>query len=453
MQSLQDNHILTEPVPRLFLRYAIPSVVGLVAASSAGVIDGIFVGNYISSDALAAINLTIPLGALFFGVSMMLSIGGMVMAGKFKGEGKPEEASAIFSKTVVAVVLACLALCSAMLIWLDDLVGLLGADEVLSPLTRDYLSIFLFFEPLLVIGFCLYYFVRVDGRPNLAGFALVASALVNIFLDWLFIAHLGWGIQGAAWATGISFAVMFFIVLPHFFSHACSLRFRLRQSRWSEVGRAAINGASEFANEMSAGVTAFIFNWVMITRLGADGVAAFAVVNYILFVGLMIAYGISDSLQPLISTHYGAGMSARIRALLRVTAVALLGLGLSIISILIVAPEHIMEVFLEDDSTSVMAITQRFIQYFWPAFLFNGLNIALSAYFTAMHKPWHSATIALSRSLVLPVLFIWLLPQFLGDDGIYMAIPLAEALTLILAFTFFRFNRPQRLVGQGMTTA
>jgi MATE family, multidrug efflux pump len=446
MEQTTDNSIVTEAVVPLFFRYAIPAIVGLLAASSAGVVDGIFVGNYVGSNALAALNLTIPIGALCFGISLMLAVGGTVMAGKYQGDKLPGKASAIFSKSIMVIVIASLGLCSLMLVFLEPLVGLLGANEELFPFTYDYLAILLVFEPFLIIGFALSYFVRVDGRPNLAGASLLGSAIVNIVLDWLFIVRLGWGIEGAAWATGISFVVMFLIIVPHFFSRACTLVFSMHQTRWGEVGRAAINGVSEFVNEISAGITTFMFNWVMITRLGTDGVAAFAVMNYTLFVGLMISYAISDSLQPLISTNLGARRAERIGGLLRIALTVVSLIGAMVIALLLLAPGFIIVLFLEEESTTAIQITTTFIHWFWPAYLFNGANIALSAYFTAMHKPYHSAAIALSRSLVLPVPFLLGLPHFLGDVGIYVAIPLAEFLSLVLALYFYRANRPATLV-------
>lgn len=443
-----DNRILTEAIPSLFLRYAVPAIIGLVAASSAGVIDGIFVGNYVGANALAALNLTLPIGALYFGLSLMLAIGGMVMAGKYMGQQNYAAASGIFSKTTIVMVVLSLFLCTLTMFFIDQVIALLGANEELTPLTRSYLAIFLPFEPLLVIAFSLSYFVRVDGRPNLASASLILSALVNIALDWLLIVRLNWGVEGAAWATGISYVVMLSIVLPHFFSKHCRLRFSLRQKQWGEVRRASINGISEFVNEMSAGVTAFIFNWVMITRLGSEGVAALAVVNYILFVGLMIVYAISDSLQPLISTNLGARRADRISSLMKISSVTILTIGCSIIVLLLSSPDAFMRLFLTPESSNVLRITGEFIAGFWPAFLFNGVNIAFSAYFTAMHKPYHSAAIALCRSLALPLIFLFTLPHWLGDMGVYISIPIAEMLTLLLAVSLYTTNRPHLLVEQ-----
>ena len=185
----------------VFFHYAIPSVIGMLAATSAGVIDGIFIGNFVGATALAAINISMPAFALFLAVVFMLAVGGSVMCGKFIGEGDLQAASSIFSKTVYATLVVTVLLSVCFLLFLDQLVSMLGANEDLHGLVKDYMRIIVFAAPLLILGLTLDYFVRIDGRPILASAALIAFAIINISLDYLFIVRLGWGIKGAAWAT------------------------------------------------------------------------------------------------------------------------------------------------------------------------------------------------------------------------------------------------------------
>ncbi len=448
----EDNHILNDGITKLFYRYAIPAVIGMLAISSAGVIDGIFLGNYVGSHALAAINLTTPLNTLFFGLTLMLSVGGMVSAGKFIGQGNMNAANAIFSKTMTAIALISITGTLLALLFLPQIVALLGANEELFNFTETYIRIFLYFQPLFMIGFSLSYFVRVAGKPGLSGMALLISAIANVALDWLFIVRWEMGIAGAAWATGIAYALMFFTLLPSFFGDKALLHYQLKQQQWRQLKTSAINGLSEFSNELSIGLTALLFNWVMITRMGTDGVAAVAVINYILFVGLMVAYAIGDSLQPIISTNMGAGMSRRIKKLLIITTAHLLLLAIAIITLLLLFPHVIIDLFLQDSDSRSIAITTAFIALFWPAFIFNGLNIACTAYFTAMHRPMQSASIALTRSLICPVLLLTLLPQILGDNGIFLVIPIAEGLTFILAAALYWRYPTAAMVNKNLQT-
>lgn len=440
------QRILNDNIITLFYRFSIPSVIGMLAVASAGVIDGIFIGNYVGANALAAISLSSPLNALFFGLVLMLSVGSMVSAGKFLGADNRVAASAIFSKTIIAIVIISLVLTGLFLAFTPALVGLLGANEVLSPLTLSYVEIFLYFQPLFMTGFALSYFVRVAGKPNLAGAALLISAISNIVLDWLFISQFHWGIEGAAWATGISYALMFFTLIPFFISGKSPFHFQLKQKQWSDLKHSALNGFSEFSNEISIGLTALLFNWVMITRLGSEGVAAFAVINYIVFVGLMVSYAIGEALQPIISTHLGAKSSHRIKQISTITVFHLLILAAAIVSTLLFIPNTIIELFLEDRDYKTITITQSFITFFWPAFIFNGINIACSAYFTAMHKPIHSSVIAIFRSLLLPIICLLTLPIFWGDAGIFIAIPISEFLTFLLAVFLYTNNQPDKFI-------
>jgi len=434
----------------VFFHYAIPSVIGMLAVTSAGVIDGIFVGNFVGATALAAINISMPAFALFAAVVFMLAVGGSVMCGKFMGEGKLQSASSIFSKTVYATLLVIVLISVCFLLFLDQLVSMLGANEDLHGLVKDYMRIIVFAAPLLVLGLTLDYFVRIDGRPLLASAALIAFAIINISLDYLFIVRLGWGIKGAAWATAISEACIFFILLSHWFSARCTLQrisfSECHRDGWKDVLKAAYNGVSEFANEMSIGLITLLFNWVMITRLGVEGVAAFTIISYMLYIGLEVCYGVSESLQPTVSKNLGAKQPQRIKQFLLTAVLSCFSIGVLVSGLFLFIPETLISMFLREGETRTVEIALTFIALFWPAFLFNGMNLTLSSYFTALHKPLQSVTIALSRSLVLPVLGLLLLPRWFGDNGVFLAIPVAEAATFILAVVLVSKNRPATIL-------
>ncbi len=166
---------------KVFFAYSLPTIVGMLAISSATVIDGLFVDNYVGSDALAAVNISMPLLTIVFGFSFMLSIGGSVMAGKFLGERDVPSASAIFTRIVIAQLALGLLAAGAGLIWMDGLIFLLGAAQGVEDLVAEYLVILLWATPIFMVGICFEYFVRVDGRPFLAGSAFVIEAALNIF--------------------------------------------------------------------------------------------------------------------------------------------------------------------------------------------------------------------------------------------------------------------------------
>lgn len=444
-----DRHDpVTGPVAPVFFHYAIPSALGMLAVTSAGVIDGVFIGNFVGAEALAAVNIALPAWAVFAAVVFMLAVGGSVMCGKYLGEGNGAAASDIFSKTLYATVGLGAVITVACLLFLDPVVRLLGASAELHPLVASYMRIILWFAPVLIAGLTLDYFVRVDGRPVLAAVALVAFSVVNIALNALFIVVLGWGIEGAAWASALAELAMFFILLTHWWGSRATLHLQRVRRGWGDLLGAAWNGFSEFTNELSVGLVVLLFNWVMITRLGVAGVAAYTIIGYLVYFGLEVCYGISEALQPTVSKNLGARQPERIVRFLAVALASAFTVGLVVALLLLTVPEFLVSLFLPEGEDETFAITLAFVALFWPAFLFNGMNLTLASCLTALHRPGPSALIALSRSLVLPALGILLLPTWFGERGVYLAIPVAEALTFFLAVALVLRHRPSRVIAE-----
>lgn len=430
----------------VFFYHAIPNVLGMLAISSSGIVDGIFVGNYVGDSALASINIIMPVFSLLLGVGVMFSVGGMVRCGKYIGESKRDAANAVFSKTLITVSFLTLVLAASGILFIDQVVAMLGANEVLAPLVREYLLIMLLFMFFLPVSLCLSFFVRVDGQPFLAAAAIVSAALVNVFFDWLFVAAWGMGLRGAALATGLAHVTSFLVLMVHFFLKKSVLRFSWKQREWSEMIKVAYNGMSEFANQLSAAIVILVFNWIMIGRFGVEGVAAFTIMHYLFFAEQIVVYGFSDALQPIISTNYGARQPGRIKGFLGLASLCVACVGFSLVVMLLLIPEQLAGLFLDNGTEATMHITLAFISLSWPAFLWNGFNVVFSAYFTAIHKPLPSAFVALSRTLVLPLLLVTVLPVFFGDNGIFISFSVAEFMTFLFVLFFFSVMRPDKIV-------
>jgi len=438
-------NVIKDKISSIFFHYSIPSVLGMLAISSASIVDGFFIGNYVGDSGLAAININLPIFSFLFGFAFMLAIGSSVVSGKLLGEGNVKSASLIFSKTIMSITLFSFITCCVLFFNIEILLHLFGADENLTKIAIEYLSVILIFIPFLMIGVVLDYFVRIDNRPNLAFIALLSSALINVVLDWFMIIYLQKGIFGAALATGISQLTLLFILLPHFFSKRATIGFVKPSGSYRQILKATYNGASEFVNEISIGITTLIFNYVMIKNFGIEGIAAFTVINYLLLIGIMISFGISDSLQPIISKNFGAKEHKRIEAFLKLAFRATSLVGVIMIVLLLWVPEILANIFLEDSNDKTKQIVLSFAAFIWIAFLFNGRNLVISAYLTAIHKPLASMVIALSRSFIFPVLFIVTLPFLFDKNGILVAIPMAEAVSFIIAMSLFRKFSPKKI--------
>ena len=431
----------------LFLRYCIPNVLGILALSSAQLVDAFFIGNYAGAKALAAINIVLPVFSLLMGVGIMLCTGGSVICAKFIGEKNYYNASTIFSKVIIssAILSALVTLCGVIMP--RQIVAFLGANEELISLSAEYLQYVSAFFAFFLGAYTLSVFARVEQRPLLAFGAILFGVFVNIILDWLFIFKFHWGVKGAAVATGLSQSITFLIIFTHFFSKHSGLRLYFRgMGHWGDLLKACYNGISELANEFSIGITTLIFNLIMIRQVGTVGVAAYTVINYALLFGTLLAYGIGDSIVPLISTNYGAKKSSRIAGFLRLSLVSGASFSVLIFLGLMFAPETVVNFFLNEQDWETKTLALEFIDLLKWAFLFSSVSIILSSYFTAIEKPLESTVVALSRSLIFPVLFLMLMPRLFSLEGVFISIPLAELTTVLIALTLFRKNEPRDLV-------
>ena len=442
-----DSDALHGPIGRVFVRYLVPSLIGILAMTTANIVDGIFIGNYVGVEALAAINLILPILSLLFGVGLMLSIGGSVRAGKYIGEGDSGAASAIFSKTLMAVMLYGVIVIALGLSFEHQLFAALGAQPELFPVMHQYFYIIMPFLLAQLGLIVLYFFIRLDGYPNLTAVALVCGSVLNILLDYLFIVEFNWGLEGAALATGISQLLPLLVLMSYFLLPQRSLQFGFRQKNWREVLVAGYNGISEFINEISAGVVAFIFNWLLIQKAGVEGVAAITVVNYLLMIGVMVFFSVADASQVLISQNFGARNQQRIKRFLWVAQGYVVTVSATLILLLLMQGKGLIGLFIEpEESIKTLQLAEKFVSLIWPVFLFAGTNMLISGYLTAMHHPYQSAILAISRSLVLPVVLLLVLSQLLEGYLFVIALPVAELLTFVLAMGLFLRHKPAEVI-------
>jgi putative MATE family efflux protein len=448
MNTAVDEYapVLDGPIIRTFIKFLIPSLLGLIAMTSASLVDGIFIGNYVGVSALAAVNLIIPITTLMFGIGLMFSIGGSVRCGKYHGEQKTEAASAIFSKTLLFVSFYGFVIIALALIFERQLFSGLGAMPELFPVMSEYYRIIIPFLLPQLMTVVLYFFVRMDGAPNLAAAALIIGSVINVLLDYIFIAVYGWGLKGAAYATGLSQLFSLFVLMFYFTTAERMLDFRFRQSNWREVFHAAYNGISEFINEISGAIIAFIFNWMLIQRLGVNGVAAITVVNYLLMLGFMAFFAISDSIQVMVSQNYGAGNSQRIRAFMITAMITVTFLSAVFIGILLLYGDTLILMFVDDNSDETVALANSFMTFVWPLFLFVGFNMLVSGYLTAIHLPFQSGLIALCRSLVFPAGLLFLFYNVMTDYRFVAALPIAEAISFVLAIFISSHHTPAKVM-------
>ena len=434
-----ELEIASGNIYKTYFKFTLPNMIGLIAMSSVSLVDGYFVSNYVNSVALAAVNIIIPLITVVFGISIMLTIGAAVLIGTYLGEGKVNKASAVFTKVMITITVISLFFTVLSFIFSEEVSRLLGANDEIMVYAVPYLkmvSIFFLFQAL---EYSLSVMIRTDGNPYLASTAVLLGAVLNFILDYIFIVKMNMGISGAALGTGISFMTSTFLILFHFFLKKGRLYLTKKIGKWKEIIYASYNGSSELLSEASVAVVAYLFNNIMVQNLGTYGVEAFAVINYALWATNMLCYAVGDSLVPLISINYGAMQYKRIQKILSLSRISVIFIGASVFALFTFIPEKIIATLLnpvtDKDAFDIALVFADYMKY---AFLILGLNMVYSSSFTAFQKPLHSVVVALSRGLILPVIFIFTMPLFFEETGIYIAVPLAETATLILGFILWR---------------
>ncbi|NTS78833.1 MATE family efflux transporter [Catenovulum sp. SM1970] len=451
----QNNPALSGKVIPTFFYYVLPSIIGLVAITTANLVDGFFVGNYVGADALASITLMVPYFTLLIATALMIAIGGAVSAGKAMGEDNVKKASDIFSQSLIASIVINATFAFLSLFFVDELFGLLSMPEQIHPMAKEYLDVIRWVFILQLTTMVLYYFVRPDSHPILATTALVTGAVLNIILDYWFIVELDYGLAGAAYATAIAQVIQFLVLSYYFFSPKRALKFTWLNHNWALLKQSAFNGVSEFINEMSVGIIFFILNGLMIHRLGVDGVAAFTLVNYFIFLSIMLSYGLADALHLVVSQNFGAKQHIRVKQFLSIAVMTVLSMGLVIVSTLLIWPNAVLGSFVSSNEQTVLEVSYQLLPLILPLFLINGTNIVLTCYLTAIHQPKPSALIATARSLVLPAtlllaFYLWLpdlnfLSPTSNDFAFIIALPLAEWCAFFVALYFVFAHRPTRL--------
>lgn len=445
-KNLIDTSPDSGPVVATFFRYVIPSTLSLLAISTASVVDGFFVGNYLGAEALAAVNLLMPYFALLFGIALMFAVGGSVKASIYIGEKKYASASSLFSQIFFVVLVIALLAVPLSLIFSEYLFSALGATPSLYPLMQSYFEVFCFVTIVQLSCLVMYYFIRADNKPELGMRALMLGAFINIALDALFIGKLGWGIEGAAWATLIAQVIQLVYISSYFFSGRNNLKLSWPVFNVKELGFSAFNGFSEFINEFSIGLVILVFHWVISRQSGVEGIAAFSVVNYLIYISLMVYYGIIDAMHVLLGHNFGAQRIDRVKAFMRIAAISIATLSIILVVMLHVFEEPIIGFFLEDGAEQARQLAQNFLHIIWPIFLFNGFNVLICAYLTSAELALHSSIIAMLRSLILPIGFVLLLSIMFPEIGFLYAVPVAEALAFVFALIFFVNYRPTLLI-------
>lgn len=433
-----NTHKLDQPITsKYLLLFALPTIISMLFTGLYSIVDGFFVSNFVSTDALSAVNLMMPIVLFSMAVGMMLGTGGIAVIARKLGEQKHQEAKENFSLLLGLSFLFSILISILAFIFLEPLLYLLGADASLYQLCYDYASIIIFILPFTIFSVLTQNAFIVSGKAHLSLVLAVLGGITNIILDYIFIVHLNMGISGAALATAIGYALPSIVGVLYFIFVRSNLLYLVKPTfDKTAIIESCINGSSEMINSLAIAITTLVFNLTMMSYLGADGVAALTISLYLMSIMTSIYMGYSVGIAPLTSYIYGKKEHLRLHKVVHssLLIILLISIIVFVLSILLIPT---LVGFFTPSTSPVYDIAIKGCMIFSISFLLMGFNLFVSSFFTSLSNGKLSAILSIARSFIFTLATILILPIFLDVTGIWLATPIAELLGLLLSFYYF----------------
>lgn len=398
------------------------------------VVDGIFVGNGVGSVALASVNIAVPVFSIFISIALLIGIGGGTLYSIAVGAGDKEKGKQLFTISFALITIITIIIAVIGFIFIEPLAKLFGANAETLPYALDYMRILFVFSLILAWETCLSIFVRNDGDPQLAMIGLVVSAIVNIILNYIMIFVLKWEVTGAAVATMVATLIGLLIYTLHFLKKGSGLKFTT--FKWSKHDLTQIStiGFPSFMSELGIGIFVIGYNIAIAHYAGTNGIAAFSVINYLHTFMLLAFIGIGSSIQPMISYYYGAKKYTSIKQTVKIAEVTGVLLGVLFLAIGYFGADLLVSIFgVETEEIQELAV--KGIKLFFLGYLFMGINFIYMTYYQSIGYVRPSVGITLFRGFILLIAMLLFLPMLFGTVGVWLALPVTEALVaLVLLF-------------------
>lgn len=423
------------------LKFTFPSIIMMVFTSIYGVVDGVFVSNFVGSESFAAVNLIMPFLMILGAIGFMLGTGGSALVAFILGTGDGQKANRVFSLMVYVLIVLGGIFTVGGILFMEPMARLLGADEAMLPVCVQYGRIVMLGLIPFMLQNTFQSFLVTAERPHFGLYITIAAGVTNMVLDALFVGVFRWGVAGAAAATVISQIVGGVIPLVYFICpNKSKLRLGKTKMDFRMLGKAAANGSSEFMTNVSMSLVNMLYNWQLMRLIGAQGVAVFGIIMYVSFIFAAIFIGYSMGSAPVIGFHYGAGNKEELKGLFRKSLWILLVFSVVLTGLAMMLAKPLAMVFVAYDA-ELLELTKRALTIYSLSFLMSGFNIFASSFFTALNDGLTSALISFGRTLMFQAASVLLLPLIFDVDGIWAAVILAEGLALILSAACVIRNR------------
>ena len=426
---------------RKILRFTLPSIVMMIFTSIYGVVDGFFVSNFVGKTPFAAVNFIMPFLMILGAVGFMFGTGGSALIAKTMGEGDFDKAKRLFSLFVYVSAACGIVIAALGIVFIRPIAAFLGAEGIMLDNCVTYGRIILIALPAYMLQYEFQSFFVTAEKPQLGLVVTIAAGVTNMVLDAMLVAVFPLGLKGAAAATAISQCVGGIVPLIYFFRPNTSL-LRLTKTKYNGKAllKACTNGLSELLSNISMSVVSMLYNVQLIKYAGENGVAAYGVLMYVNMIFRAAYIGYSVGTAPIIGYHYGAKNHKELHSILKKSFVAIFICSVAMFLLAQVFAKPLAALFVGYDE-ALMQLTLRGFRIFSGSFLFAGVAIFGSSFFTSLNNGLVSALISFLRTLVFQIAMVLILPLIWGIDGIWISIVAAEIMAFVVTELFLVGNR------------
>lgn len=423
-------------IGRQFAKYVSLNAAGMLGISFYILADTFFISIALGSSGLAALNFTLAVFNLMYGIGQMTGIGGAARSAILKSLGRKDDAEKVFMNALYIGIVAGLLLMLAGIFFSTEISVLLGADSETLAHTEVYLCTMLCFAPCFVMNYIVTAFVRNDGNPAICMTAMLVSSMANIVLDFIFIFIFSLGMYGAVFATGLSPIISLSILCIHLAGKKNTLRLTRCRASFSRMVSLVKLGVSSFIAEFSSSVTVIVFNLILLKISGNTGVAAYGIIANTALVASCVFSGISQGIQPLASRYCGENNRKMLGKVAKYSAFTVIAVSLVIFLTTLFGAELITAIFNSERDAELGKLAERGLRIYFSGYLFAGINIVSAAFFSAVDMPKNAFVIALLRSAVLIVPAVIILSIFFKINGVWLSYTVTELITVIFALYF-----------------
>lgn len=413
---------------------AFPCIIMMLVSSIYSIVDGIFISNFVGTQAFASVNLIYPPIMMVGALGIMVGTGGSALISKTMGEGEYEKANRIFSMLVYFLITFGSVLAIMFFIFIRPITLLLGAEGQMIQECIDYGRICILATPAFMLSMAFQSFYMTAGKPQLGTIMSIVCGVTNIIFDALLVAVFNFGIIGAALATAAAQFVGGLFPFLYFYSkrNNSTLRLQFTRFRLKYIGRSCLNGLSEYVGNIALNIACICYNLQLMRYLGQDGVAAYGILMYVGFIFCAVFIGYNLGISPVIGFNYGAQNHQELKSLFR-KSITILSVAGIILTFIAEAGSHYLAAIFVSYDPDLLQLTTHAIHLYMLSFVLCGVNMFTSALFTALNNGIVSAIAAFARTMVFEIASLFILPLFLGIDGIWLAVDVAEVFALILS--------------------